>query len=102
MSIGPLPNVGAFAGTPLAQTRGTDAQRAVQETPAHEPRPHATRHTPAPPAAEPPRTEDRDADGRQAWQLPERGERGEAEPSDDAPRSHDPTGERGGELDLTA
>lgn len=108
MSIGPLSFAGSAAATPLAQSKGSDVDRAEQETAAQQ---REFQHDlKAEEAAgigqtdgEEHETEDRDADGRRLWELPAKKAVGktEAENADDANGSRDATGECGNQLDLT-
>jgi hypothetical protein len=107
MSIGPSsPIAGSAAGTFLAQIRGSDVDRAQQESNSQALR--AQSQEKAELAAgvgqtdgEEHRTADRDADGRQVWQLRPQ----ESDPESDNETPHvrpgaDPTGQSGGMLDL--
>lgn len=106
MSIGPMGTIGSAAGSQLAQGHGSDVNRAQQETTDH------ARQTQSADKAESAsgvgqteqdeETADRDADGRRLWEAPpevEDAEQGEREPGDQ--RSKDPTGQKGGQLDLS-
>jgi type II secretory pathway pseudopilin PulG len=109
MSMGPLGMIAGAASSPLAQSQGTDVQRAQQES-THQAR-EAQAGEKAQQASGVGQTEqdeaaaDRDADGRRPWEQPP-GARPDAsgaarsEPPPDQPVSVDPTGERGGQLDL--
>ncbi|MBM4092069.1 MAG: hypothetical protein FJ276_21965 [Planctomycetes bacterium] len=109
MSVGPMGSIGGAAGSPLAQSQGTDVQRAQQET-ADQTR-QAQLNAKAEQAAGIGQTEedaeasDRDADGRRPWETASStGSGGEAEETADgtpAARSKDPTGQKGNRLDLT-
>ncbi len=106
MSIGPSGITGSFAGSPLAQSQGSEIERAQQETA------NQARQTDSAKQAEKSagigQTEEeqeageRDADGRRLWEdtrpAPEDATQ-EDEPADR--QSKDPTGERGNHLDLT-
>jgi hypothetical protein len=109
MSVGATGMVSSSAGAPLAQSQGSDVQRAHQETASQ------TRQTQMSEKAEHAsgvgQTEedehatDRDADGRRPWEMgPARQEdtSAEAEPAPDvAPGpAKDPTGVTGSQLDL--
>ena len=110
-SLGGL--IGAAAGTPLAQTRGADADRAAQETNAAQRQVrNAERAADAAGIGqtdEDQQAGDRDADGRRMWERPSPSEPSEAAASADAPSSNDsapqpvkdPSGECGNLLDLT-
>ncbi|MEQ8787559.1 MAG: hypothetical protein RIC55_14745 [Pirellulaceae bacterium] len=110
MSMGPLGIIGSAAGTPLAQIKGSDVDRAAQDTAAQ------ARQTKADLKAEQAagigqteedqQTSDRDADGRRVWELgeePSPEQEAAAEQADDeqTPRSKDPSGDRGRQLDLS-
>jgi len=108
MSIGPLSSiVGSVAGTSLAQTRGSEIDRAQQDNTASEL--HALSEEKAELAAgvgqtdgDNHQTAERDADGRRLWEFSRR--KAEPDASDDEPhrqRSQDPTGESGSMLDLS-
>ena len=110
MSVGPLGGIaGSVAGSPLAQSKGSDVERARQDSA------NQARRTQADQKAEDAagigeadgedhETADRDADGRRLWEAPPDAT------SDDAPgqegRSEqapakDTSGERGNLLDLS-
>jgi hypothetical protein len=110
MSIGPLGIIGSVAGSPLAQSKGSEVDRAAQDT-AHQSR-QINSENKAEQAAGIGQTEedqessDRDADGRRLWeeQAPPREASQDDAPAGeetDAPRSKDPSGLSGGQLDLT-
>jgi len=108
MSIGPLSFVSVGAGTPLAQAKGSDADRIEQESSAAQGRFH--NELKAEEAAgigqtdgEDHETEDRDADGRRLWELPPKAAEAIEETSmtTDEPHIRDPHGELGNKLDLT-
>ncbi|MBL8826832.1 MAG: hypothetical protein JNM18_07575 [Planctomycetaceae bacterium] len=106
MSVGPLNPIAGFAGAPLAQTKGAEQDRARVDAARHEARVRdAAKAADAAGIAaadgEDKRAEDRDADGRRLWEFTERKPNDEAPESHDSPQSVDPTGERGGELDLS-
>jgi hypothetical protein len=107
MSVGPLSFAGSAAATPLAQSKGSDVDRAEQETAAQQ---REFQHElKAEQAAgigqtdgEEHETEDRDADGRRLWELPAKKpavteETAKAEEL----HSRDVTGQCGNQLDLT-
>ena len=106
MSIGPMGTLGSAAGSQLAQGHGSDVNRAQQDTADH------TRQTQSADKAEAAggvgQTEqdegaaDRDADGRRLWEsTPEAEEVVQEELESDEPRNKDPTGQKGGQLDLS-
>ena len=108
MSIGPLGMIGAAAGAPLAQQKGTDSDRVAQDQ-----NTKARQEAAAKEAAKAEgvgETEqdheaaDRDADGRRVWER-----FGDKPPHDDAPAAEesapaipDASGERGNQFDATA
>ena len=111
MSVGPLGGVaGSAAGSPLAQTKGSDVERAQQDAGSQQRRVHVDQK--AENAAgigeadgEDHETAERDADGRRLWEQPPQGEA--SSESDTGPgdpnqrRSKDTTGQSGTLLDLT-
>jgi hypothetical protein len=104
MSIGPLASTASAAGSPLAQTRGPDVERAQGEVGAqgrrvyHEGKAAAADGV-GQPDGEDHETTDRDADGRRPWEeLPE-GPEDAGSPG--VRQSKDPTRQRGNLLDLT-
>ncbi|MGO9110985.1 MAG: hypothetical protein ACLP9L_17320 [Thermoguttaceae bacterium] len=108
MSVGPLSSIaGSVAGTSLAQTRGSDIDRAQQESTARELR--AFSEQKAETAAgigeadgDNHQTAERDADGRRLWEFPQRqGEQDAGSEGARRPESQDPTGQRGSMLDLS-
>ncbi len=108
MSIGPMSSIaGSVAGTSLAQTRGSDIDRAQQESAARELR--AQSQEKAELAAgigeadgDNHQTAERDADGRRLWEFPRRkGEQDDGSEEPRQPRSQDPTGQSGSMLDLS-
>lgn len=109
MSIGPLGGIAAgAAGSPLAQVKGSDVERAQQDSSAQERR--AQNELKADNAAgigetdgEDHETAERDADGRRLWEKTARPEKGDSDggPSSGPRRSKDVTGESGTQLDLT-
>ncbi|HEY5314196.1 MAG TPA: hypothetical protein VIK18_16810 [Pirellulales bacterium] len=108
MSVGPMGAAASFAGVPLAQTRGSEAERAAQESTAFERqvRSQAQAADTAGIAAsdsEDNQAHDRDADGRRLWERSTPASADEAEADDapppEAPRK--PDGESGAQLDLS-
>jgi hypothetical protein len=103
MSIGPLTPASA-AGSPLAQTKGADVERAQEEVGARRRRVYHERKAEAAAGVGEPDGEDheaaeRDADGRRPWE-----DRPEAEPGDSPPiarQSKDPSQQSGNLLDMT-
>jgi len=107
VSIGPLGHVGIAAGTPLAQAKGSEVQRAAHDSAQQERQVEAGRR--ATDAAgigategDENETSDRDADGRRLWEIPA----GKGPPTADATDGSndgsvkDPTGQNGTQLDL--
>ncbi len=108
MSIGLLSNIGgSAAGTSLAQTRGSDVDRAQQESKSRQLQ--AQTEQSADEAAgvgqtdgENHETADRDADGRRLWEIPQRkGPEDSVAAESHSPAVPDPSGQCGGLLDLT-
>jgi len=106
MSVGPTGIPASAAGLPLAQSTGSETERAGQDASGQARRASAERQ--AEQAAGIGQTEqdegasDRDADGRRPW------EQAPGAPSADAtdaesspPKTPDPTGTRGTQIDLT-
>ena len=111
MSLGPLGGIaGSAAGSPLAQTKSSDVERAQQDTGNQQRRVQTDQK--AEDAAgigetdgEDHETAERDADGRRLWEEPAPGSAPDA-PEEDASRpvdrrSKDTTGQAGNLLDLT-
>jgi hypothetical protein len=106
MSVGPMGMIGSAAGSPLAQTQGADVNRAQQETAGQ------SRQTQMSEKAEQAagvgqteqdeETNDRDADGRRAWEIGPREAQAEADPAPIASPGpgKDPAGVTGRQLDL--
>jgi len=110
MSVGPMGAVpGSVAGSPLAQTSGSETERARHDAGAQQRRIQSDQKAESAAGigetdGEDHETADRDADGRRPWEAPP--EPGAAETSDpnapaDPPRNKDPSGESGNLLDLT-
>jgi hypothetical protein len=107
-SVGPLGGVNvSAAGVPLAQTKGSDMERAAQDTGAQHRA--AVYELKAEAAAgvgetdgEEHQTDERDADGRRPWEFPARKQNSSAkEPPKPLSQSRDTTGKSGNLLDLT-
>ncbi len=106
-SVGPLGGVNvSAAGTPLAQTKSSDVERAGQDVGAQ----HRTAvyEKKAEAAAgigetdgEDHQTDERDADGRRPWEFAAKNPNSVDDPSKQPPKSRDTTGESGNLLDLT-
>ncbi len=108
MSIGPMPGIlGSGAGAPLAQTKGSETDRAAQDAAASERQVHTDEH--AADVAGVGQTEqdeqasDRDADGRLILVESEKKKQDDMSdpPVTDERLSKDPTGQSGNQLDLT-
>jgi len=110
MSVGPMGAVpGSVAGSPLAQTSGSETERAQHDVGAQQRRIQSDQKAESAAGigetdGEDHEAADRDADGRRPWEAPP--EPGTAEASDsnsppDPPRTKDPSGESGNLLDLT-
>ena len=106
--MGPMGMMGSAAGSPLSQAKGTDSDRAQQDT-SNEARQvqserNAENASGIGETEEDEQTSERDADGRRLWEKPT----SEGEPDSttseepaEAPRSRDATGQRGTHLDLS-
>ena len=110
MSLGPLGGIaGSAAGSPLAQIKGSDVERAQQDAAGQERRVHADQT--AENAAgigeadgEAHETTERDADGRRLWEAPSQRQESDDDEGNGPPvdrRSKDTTGQSGNLLDLT-
>ncbi len=110
MSVGPSGMIGSFAGTPLAQSKGTDTERAQQDT-ADQTR-QVQRDKQSENAAGIGQTEEdqqaseRDADGRRLWELGSKDQQDQAGTDSSQqparpPKSKDPTGQSGNQVDLS-
>jgi hypothetical protein len=107
--MGPLGIIGSAAGTPLAQTRGSDVDRASQETESQARQAKADlkaeQASGIGQTEEDQQTSDRDADGRRIWEVGEEPSSDQEKEADeqaaDSPRSKDPSGDRGQQLDLS-
>ena len=110
MSVGPLGGIaGSVAGSPLAQSKGSDVERAQQDAA------NQARRTAADKKAENAagigeadgedhETADRDADGRRLWEAPPEATSGDApgqEGRSDRAPVKDASGQRGNLLDLS-
>ncbi|HUT12543.1 MAG TPA: hypothetical protein VMY42_18745 [Thermoguttaceae bacterium] len=108
MSIGPLAGIiGSAAGSPLAQTQGSEPERAQQDAAVQQRRTDSDKKAEAAAGigeanGEDHEAEDRDADGRRLWEPSSEGNaetpKGAAGPSR---QSKDATGESGNLLDLS-
>lgn len=108
MSTGPLSFVGSAAGSPLAQSKGSEVTRAQQETARQARQTDSAQKAEAASgigrADEDEQMSDRDADGRRIWEIGPDGKRRPKSPADEAvdvPLSKDPTGNSGRQLDLS-
>lgn len=102
MNINPMGVIASAAGTPLAQTTGSDVDRTHAEVAAqrrlvyHETKAEAAAGV-GQPDGEDHEAEQRDADGRRPWETPPAAATIDAV---DPPRSADPSHQRGNLLDL--
>jgi hypothetical protein len=111
MSVGPMDFFASIAATPLAQTTGSDVDRAAQEAAGSDGQ--AANAAKAENAAgigqtdgEEHATAERDADGRRLFEKPLRKKKAAAAVAEEAvpappPSSKDVTGQSGNQLDLT-
>ncbi len=112
MSIGSFGGVqGSAAGAPLSQTKGSETEKAQQQVATSERRADAAdkseRASGIGTTEEDQQSSDRDADGRRMYEDddPTTGETGppatsEPVPTAETPKSKDPTGQAGSQLDL--
>jgi hypothetical protein len=107
MSIGPMGGVaGSAAGSPLAQTKGSEVDRLQQDSSARERRVQSDRKAESAAGigetdGEDHETAERDADGRRLWEKTAQGKRAGEEPPADDRRSRDTSGQTGNLLDLS-
>jgi hypothetical protein len=107
MSIGPSGIIGSVAGTPLSQAKGTDNDRLAQETNdqsrVSQSNQQAEKAAGIGETEEDAETGDRDADGRRLWEVIDApvDETGELPANRESPRSKDPTGATGNQIDLS-
>jgi hypothetical protein len=108
MSVGSLGVIGSVAGTPLAQAKGADIDKNKADLGNQQRQVETSLKAEA--AAGIGKTEgdaetsDRDADGRRLWELDGTARKAAAEETSEEstpPQAKDPTGERGGTLDLS-
>jgi hypothetical protein len=106
MSIGSLGGVSSLAATPTSQ-RSSDVEK-TQTATAEKSRvdaaaEYAEQASGIGETKEESESSDRDADGRRVWELGEEKKKAAEQPTEQqaAGQSIDPTGERGGALDLT-
>ncbi len=108
MSIGSLGVIASVTTGQLQQTRGADSDRATQDARTHSAELDSARKAEAAEGIgemlQDEGTSDRDADGRRLWEQavrrPDSDDMPESIPLE-APQSVDPTGQAGGNLDLT-
>ena len=109
MSVGPFSGIlGSAAGAPVPQSSSNDSER-TGETRAQERKADSEKQAEEASGigqtSEDQQSSDRDADGRRLWEGDPRDASQQAEEpensSTDNPRPKDPTGNRGGELDIT-
>ncbi|MBN2021239.1 MAG: hypothetical protein JW809_00455 [Pirellulales bacterium] len=107
MSVGPLGGLGA-AGAPLAQTSGSEVERARQDAAAQQRQIQTGQKADAAAGigetdGQDHETEERDADGRRPWEIPagETNQSDDASAAPDARRGKDASGQRGNLLDLS-
>jgi hypothetical protein len=107
MSIGPLGFIGGVAGSSLAQSKGSELERTQHDVAGQERQTETGRKADSAAGigaadGEEHQTAERDADGRRLWEAPA-GKKTAGEPAPiEPPRAIDPTGQSGGQLDLTA
>jgi len=108
MSIGSLGGVaGSAAGSPLAQTKGSEIERTEQDAAAQQRRAESAQKAEAAAGIGQTDGEDhepaeRDADGRRPWEAPARKKKTDEETAiPGPPRAKDSTGQSGALLDLT-
>lgn len=105
MSIGPLNNVaGSVAGSPMAQTHGSETERTQHETGVQQRRVQSSQKAESAAGVgetdgQDHETDDRDADGRRPWERSAHKAAGE-QAAPDPPRAKDATGQSGNLLDL--
>ena len=108
MSVGPLGGAaGGLAGAPLAQTQGSETERARQDSASQQRRIDTDKKAEAAAGigetdGEDHEAEERDADGRRLWEEPAgQKEAEEAQDESSQRQSKDTTGESGNLLDLS-
>ena len=109
MSVGPLGGLaGSAAGSPLAQTKGSDVERAEQDVAAQQRRVQSDQKADSAAGigeadGEDHETADRDADGRRLWEETPtaNADKSGGSGSDDGTPSKDVSGQSGNLLDLT-
>lgn len=111
MSVGPMGGVaGSVAGSPLAQTKGSEPERAQQDAVAQQRRVESDQKADSAAGigetdGEDHETAERDADGRRPWEPPPEAKDPEQTEDQSAPpaqpQSKDATGQSGNLLDLS-
>ena len=114
MSIGPLGGlIGSVAGSPLAQTKGSELERAQRDMAAQDRQVRGESKAEAAAGigetdGQDHETGERDADGRRLWERPAAPNDAETPPDDASspaaaapPRVKDPSGQSGSQLDLS-
>ena len=109
MSIGPLGPIVSAAGSALAQSKGSELERTQNEVAGQERQSEVGRQAESAAGigaadGENHETSERDADGRRLWEAPlgkPGADRGPAGNPSDSPRAKDPSGQSGGQLDLS-
>ena len=106
MSVGPLTGlIGSLAGTPMAQSKGAEVERAQQDAAAQERRAASDQKADSASGigqadGQDHETAERDADGRRLWERRPAGHP-QREPAPEPPRSKDASGQSGNLLDLS-
>ena len=114
MSIGPTGIVGSAAGSPLSQAKGTDTEKAQQDTANQA---NKIRNEKSAEMAsgvgeteQDEQAQDGEPDGRRLWEKTGDGQQeddtegqsdSQAEPVEETPQSKDASGQRGNNIDLT-
>src|SRR5215475_13274038 len=106
MSIGSLGFGGIGAATPLAQSSGSDVDRAQHETSVQQGQSQGEAKAEqaegvGKPDGDEHETEDRDADGRRLWERTAKARVPQNTQSEQTSASRDASGQRGNKLDLT-
>ncbi|MCS7239055.1 MAG: hypothetical protein NZ899_12420 [Thermoguttaceae bacterium] len=107
MSIGPgIVGLAGLAGAPFAQTKGKEVDRSAEATAQEAHRLQSERMAERASGVgqtdgEDHHAQERDADGRRPWEIPERPHRAESSQSQSPQSPRDPTGKLGQLLDLT-
>ncbi len=109
MSVGPMGGIaGSAAGAPLAQTKGSEVERAKQEAAGAERKTQTDKTAESAEGVgetkEDQESSDRDADGRRLWEVDAEEQPPEEDDSKEEQakrQAKDPSGESGSGLDLT-